>query len=373
MIKLKTSQLLRTNIKKIKNKRLIVRVDYNINLKNGNFEDFYRIKKSITTIKTLIENDAKKIILITHFGRPKNNKDKTLSTKKLLPILRKYFNKIEYQYWQPGYKVPPHNLVLLENIRFFRGEEKNDKKFAYQLSTLGDIFINEAFSVSHRKHASVYQLPKFLPTLYGFNFEQEIENLNLAFKTKKDIGIIIGGIKLETKLPLIKNFLNKAKQIILVGTVVNTFLKAKNFEVGKSYIDKEKIIEVKKISSNKILIPFDFQTNQGYRYLGEIKKNETIYDIGRKSIFFFINELRKCNLIIWNGPLGWIENKKYFDGSKLFAQQLSKLKAYKIVGGGETLSIINSLKLENRFDFISTGGGAMLYYLAYGTLPIFEK
>lgn len=373
MINLNKLQLLRLNKNKIKNKRIIVRVDYNIELKNKKFEDRYRIEKSLPTIKFLLTHQAKQIILITHLGRPKNNKDKNLSTKKILPLLKKYFKEVNYYYWQPGKPISNHQLIILENIRFFKEEENNDEKFAYQLSKIGDIFVNEAFSVSHRRHSSVYQLQKFLPTLYGFNFENEIKNLNKAFKIKRGVGVIIGGIKIETKLDLIKNFSKKAELIILVGAIANTFLKAKNFEVGKSIIDQEKINDVRQLSSNKIIIPFDFQTNKGYRHLGEIKKDEIIYDIGQESIHSFIDSLKNCQLIIWNGPLGWIENKKYSLGSKSFARALAKLKAYKIIGGGETLSVVHSLNLENKFNFISTGGGAMLYYLAFENLPIFEN
>ncbi|MCS7183728.1 MAG: phosphoglycerate kinase [Patescibacteria group bacterium] len=373
MINLKNKYLLRLNGNKIRNKRVLIRVDYNINLKNKNFEDIYRIKQSLSTINFLIKNKAKQIILITHLGRPKNKNDKNLSTKKILPFLKKYLPQIKYYFWQPSFKLPFNHIILLENIRFFKEEEKNDYDFALSLSKLGDIFVNEAFSVSHRQHSSVYQLKKFLLTYYGLNFEKEIENLNYVLKKDKGVGLVIGGIKSETKIPLIRNFLKKADVIILGGGIVNTFLQAKNFEVGQSIIDRDYLREFKKIKSNKIIIPFDFQTNKGYRYLGEINPDEIIYDIGPESIKEFINNLKMVDLIVWNGPLGWIENKKYFQGSKLFVQLLSKLKKYKIAGGGETLTIINSLKLNKNFNFLSTGGGAMLYYLAYQKLPVFEE
>jgi phosphoglycerate kinase len=377
MINLKPSQILRLNKKEIKNKRIILRVDYNLNLKNKAVEDIYRIKKSLPTIKFLLKNQARQIILVTHLGQPSKIKEKKLSTKNLLPLIKKLIKKdIYYYFWQPSrknYKIPlHHSLILLENIRFFKEEMDDDPYFAYQLSQLGEIYVNEAFSVSHRKHASLHKLSKILPTFYGLNFETEIKNLNLVFKTQKKIAIIIGGIKIETKLPLIKSFLNKAQLIILVGGIANTFLKAKGFEVGQSIVDDHYLNELKKIISYKILLPFDFFTPQGYKYLGQIKKNDIIYDIGPQSINNFIDELKKNQLIIWNGPLGFIENKKYSLGSKFFSQKLARLKAYKIAGGGETLSLIHSLKLSSNFNFISTGGGAMLYYLAYKNLPIFD-
>lgn len=369
MIKFEKENLLRLNKNKIKDKRVIVRVDYNLDEQNKNV---YRIERSLKTINFLKENNAKQIILVTHLGRPKN-KEKKFSTQKLIPIIKKFLKEINYFYWKPGELLPNKRMIILENIRFFKEEENNNEKFAYYLSRLGEVFVNEAFSVSHRKHSSIHKITKFLPTFYGFNFEKEIKTLNKVIKIKKGLGIIIGGIKIETKLDLIKKFIKKADLIILVGGIANTYLKAKNFEVGKSIIDKNEINKVKKIKSNKILLPFDFQTNIEHKYLGEINKNEIIYDIGQESIKVFIDSLKKCKIIIWNGPLGWIENKKYFLGSQLFAESLAKLKAYKIVGGEETLSIIYSLNLEKSFNFISTGGGAMLYYLAHQSLPIFEN
>ncbi|GIW65773.1 MAG: phosphoglycerate kinase [Candidatus Parcubacteria bacterium] len=374
MIKLKKNILLQNNKQKIVNKNILVRVDYNIDLKNKNFEDLYRIKESIPTIKFLLKNKANRIILITHIGRPKNKNDrKNLSTQNLIPLLKKFLPQVEYYKWHRGLEIPNKKLLILENIRFFKEEEQNDKKFALQLSKLGDIFINEAFSVSHRKHSSIYQLKKILPTLYGFNFQKEIENLNKVLKIKRGLCLIIGGLKIETKLPLIKKFLTKAETIILVGGIANTFLKAKGFNVGQSIIDKNYLNEARKISSSKILLPFDFVTNKNKEiYLGKIEKDEIIYDVGQQSIEYFKSEIKKAKCIVWNGPLGWIEDKKYFRGSKLMAKFLASINNIKFAGGGETLSVINKLKLNNKFNFLSTGGGAMIYYLAYKKLPIFD-
>ena len=374
MIILKDKSLLRKNPDKIKNKKVIVRVDYNVEITNNKIQDDYRIKESLETIKFLIKNRAKQIILITHLGRPKEREPK-YSTKKLIPYLRKFIKNIEFFDWQPGLDLPEKPIILLENIRFFKEEEKNDLRFAQKLSKLGDIFVNEGFSVSHRKHASVYGISKFLPIYFGFNFEKEIKNLNLVFeyiKKKKSIGVVIGGAKFETKIKLIEKFLKKADVIILVGGIANTLLKAKGFEVGKSLIDEEYLDYVSKIYSAKLLLPFDFITQNGHRYLGEIKKDDIIYDIGKESINIFIEELKRGDLVIWNGPLGKIEEKKYSKGTIDFARSLLKLKNKKIIGGGETLIIANKIFKNDENTFISTGGGAMLYYLAYENLPIFD-
>ncbi len=375
MIKLHESSLLRKNKNKIKGKRVLVRVDYNVEIKNGKVLDSYRIKESLKTINFLKKNGAKQIILITHFGRPQN-REKKFSTLNLLPILKRFIRDINYFDWKPGKFLPDKKIFLLENIRFFKEEEKDDYKFAQKLSKLGDIFINEAFSVSHRKHASLHQISKILPTYFGFNFEKEIKNLNLVFdyfKKNKKVGIVIGGIKFETKIELIKNFLKRAEIIILVGGLANTFLKGKGFEIGNSLYDKEYLKFVKDIHTPKILLPFDFLTNKNHKYLGEIQKDETIYDIGKESIDIFLEELKKMDLVVWNGPLGKIEEKKFREGSLYFAKGLLKMKNKKIVGGGETLFIANEILKNDKNTFISTGGGAMLYYLAHESLPIFKK
>ena len=375
MVILNDKLLLRENPFKIKDKKVIVRVDYNVEIKNNKIQDEYRIKESLETIRFLIKNRAKQIILITHLGRPKKRELK-YSTKKLIPYLRKYLKNIEFFDWKPGIKLPEKPLILLENIRFFKEEEKNDLRFAKKLSKIGDVFINEGFSVSHRKHASTYGISKFLPTYFGFKFEKEIKNLNIVFeyiKKRKNIGVIIGGIKFETKIKLIERFLKKANVIILIGGISNTLLKAKGFEVGKSLIDEEYLNYVSKIYSTKLLLPFDFITQNGHRYLGEIKKDDIIYDTGKESINIFLDELQKNDLVIWNGPLGKIEDKKYKKGTLDFAKGLLKIKNKKIIGGGETLIIANKIFKNDKNTFISTGGGAMLYYLAYENLPIFDK
>ena len=373
MIILKREQLLRFNGNKVKNKRVIIRVDYNVEIRNKKIEEVYRIKSSLRTIKFLLKNDVKQILIITHFGRPKD-KEQEYSIKNLLPFLKKYIKNIQYFDCKPGKEIDiKKKILILENIRFFKEEEKNDQNFAKNLAKLGDIFVNEAFSVSHRKHASVYGISKYLPTFFGFNFEEEINNLNKVFdyiKNKKSIGVVISGIKFETKIELINKFIKKADVIILGGGIANTFLKAKGFEIGNSIYDKDYLEYAKKIYSNKIILPFDFITQNGHKYLCEVKKGEVIYDIGEESLKIFIEELKKVNLVIWNGPLGKIEDKKYSKGSLNFAKDLMKLKNKKIIGGGDTLKIFEKIKTKN--TFLSTGGGAMLYYLAYENLPIFK-
>jgi phosphoglycerate kinase len=231
--------------------------------------------------------------------------------------------------------------------------------------------------VAHRKHASVYLLPKILPTYYGFNFEKEIILLNKVLKNLNSSALVLGGAKISTKLPLIKKFLNRASLIILGGGLSNTFLKAKDFEVGQSLIEEDILGEIKKIYSPKILVPFDFYVlNKNkifHRFLGEIEKEDKIYDIGEKSLEVFFEELKKAKIIVFSGPFGFVEDQRFEKGTFKLMKFLSQLRnKFVLVGGGDTLAFLEKKKLLKKFK-ISTGGGAMLYYLAEEKLWTEEK
>jgi phosphoglycerate kinase len=423
MIELKKEKLLRFNQDKIRNKNVLVRVDFNVNFSNGKIFDKYRILSVKETLNFL--KPAKKIVLISHFGDPpslinayserintdnknkspgyqpditpgyrpdisgrhpgnlsgvnpgNNNQHKSVqnpyksvnkySFKKILPLIEKLL-KIKIGFLKDLNSKPKEKFSLLENIRIFKGEKECDLSFAQKLSSLGEVFIFEAFSVAHRKHSSVYLLPKILPTYYGFNFEQEIMLLNKVLKNINNCALVLGGAKISTKLPLIKKFLNRSRLIILGGGLSNTFLKAKGFEIGKSFIEKDILKEINKIHSPKILVPFDFyvlnKNKIAHRFLGEIQKEDIIYDIGEESLKVFLQELKKEKNIILNGPFGFIENKNFQYGTSKLIKFLSKLKnKFILIGGGDTLSFLEKIKLLKKFH-ISTGGGAMLYYLA---------
>jgi phosphoglycerate kinase len=374
MIELKKEKLLRFNQDKIRNKNVLVRVDFNVNFSNGKIFDKYRILSVKETLNFL--KPAKKIVLISHFGDPMQTyadftrtytENKEYSLKNVLPSIEKLL-KIKISFLKDLNSKPKEKFSLLENIRIFKGEKECDLSFAQKLSSLGEFFIFEAFSVAHRKHSSVYLLPKILPTYYGFNFEQEIMLLNKVLKNINNCALVLGGAKISTKLPLIKKFLNRSKLIILGGGLSNTFLKAKGFEIGKSFIEKDILKEINKIHSPKILVPFDFyvlnKNKIAHRFLGEIQKEDIIYDIGEESLKVFLQELKKEKNIILNGPFGFIENKNFQYGTSKLIKFLSKLKnKFILIGGGDTLSFLEKIKLLKKFH-ISTGGGAMLYYLA---------
>jgi phosphoglycerate kinase len=395
MIKLKKSQLLRFNKEKIKNKDVLVRVDFNVPIKENKIGEVYRIKSIKETLDFL--KIARKIILISHLDDPQplisinqtknisnkifKNKINKYSLKKILPSIEKLL-KIKINFLKDLNDIPKEKFNLLENIRLFKGEKECDINFAKNLANLGDIFVFEAFSVCHRKHSSTYLLAKILPTYFGFNFEKEINLLNTILNTSKSkynnkLSLILGGAKISTKLPLIKKFLKSASLIILTGGLANTFLKSRGFEIGNSLFEKDILEEIKKIKSPKILVPFDFyglnKNKVFYKFLGDIRKNDKILDIGKESLRVFLKEIKKSKFIVFNGPLGFVEDKRFEKGTLILLKSLSKLKdKFILVGGGDTLSFLENKRIIKKFK-ISTGGGAMLYYLANETFPIFEK
>ncbi|MFH1456612.1 MAG: phosphoglycerate kinase, partial [Patescibacteria group bacterium] len=377
------------SIKDFKNKSILVRCDFDVpivKIQNTNnkiqkykISDDTRLKANLETIKYLLNKRVKQIILIGHLGRPNGKVVQDLS---LLPI-KKYLEKIlpkapRYKIQFPNkFQIPNSNyrILMLENIRFFKEEESNNKKFAKKLSKLADIYVNECFSTSHRFHASLDAIQNYLPSYAGLNLEKEIKNLYLD-KIKKPLVLIIGGAKIETKLPVINNFINKADNILLGGAVANNFLKALGFEVGKSLVDKKYLKQAQKIiklKNNKLLLPIDTITQDNkIKLLNKIKSTDRILDIGPKTQLLFNGIIKSAKIIIWNGPMGYFEDKNFKNGTEKIAENIfNNKKAKIIIGGGETIEVIKkySNKVINGDIFISTGGGAMLEFLAGNSLP----
>jgi len=255
-------------------------------------------------------------------------------------------------------KFKPYKVTFFDNIRKFPGEMKNDVVFAKELAKMGDFYVNEAFSVSHRKHASVVLLPKYLPSFAGFQLEKEVKNLSDVFKkTKHPFLFILSGAKFSTKIPLLKKYLKLADYIFVGGALANYLLKAKGYDVRKSLIDEKKYNIKKILNSSKLILPTDF-----------VVKNEAIVDIGDKSVKNLMPLIKKSKLILFNGPLG-----KYEDGETKATMKVLKLiansEAESILGGGDTITLVSKMKIKNKFSFVSTGGGATLDFLANGTLP----
>lgn len=361
-----------SQIKNIKGKIVLLRVDFNVPVKNGEVKDNFRILKALPTIKFLQKNGAK-IILISHLGK---------GGESLLPIAKvlNKFIKTKFVDEVIGPKVEKAaremkngEVILLENLRNNKGEQESSKIFAQNLAKNAYIYINDAFSVSHRGDASIVLLPKLLPHYAGFQLEDEVKNLSHALdKVKHPFLFILGGAKFSTKMPLIKKYLKLADYVFVGGALSNDFLKAKGYEVGQSLVDETNYGISKFLKNKKLILPSDVLVRRGNvlinRKIDEIKKDEIVLDIGEESTENLMKMIKKSKLILLNGPLG-----KYEDGgdkaTKKILKAISLSKAESIIGGGDTVSLISKMKMEKKFSFVSTGGGATLGFLVNGTLP----
>ncbi|MFZ1020111.1 MAG: phosphoglycerate kinase [Minisyncoccia bacterium] len=342
-------------IKNIKGKTVLLRVDFNVPIKKGLVLDDFRIRAALPTINFLLKKGAK-IILLTHLG-----KDGKAS---LEPVINRFFAIS---------KIDKNKVVFFPNLRKFPGEIKNDLNFAKELSKMGDIYVNDAFSVSHREHASIVTLPKFLPHFAGLQLEKEVKNLSHAFqKIQHPFLFILGGAKFSTKMPLIKKYLKLADNVFIGGALADDFLEAEGDEVGKSLVDETNYGISKILKNTKLILPVDVVVKDGSKLINkkvnEVAKNEIILDIGKETIKDLASVIEKAKLILWNGPLG-----KYEDGGAKATLKILKLvaasKAESIIGGGDTVDLVSKMKMEKDFSFVSTGGGATLDFLANGTLP----
>ena len=378
----------------IKDQKIILRLDLNVPIKNKVIRDDTRITLCFPFINRLIEKKAK-IIIISHLGRPKGINVPDLS---LIPVYKYlkdalktnvYFfrgtfdsdTKEKFSHLKGG------EVILIENIRFFKNETENDQGFSKKLGELGDIYINDAFSCSHRKQASVHGITKFVKKSYaGPLLKKEITAIDLVIKNKKEpVTCIIGGSKISTKINVITNLLKKVNNLIIVGAMANNFFVYKNLKVGKSLIEKDtkEIIEdiYKKAEEHncEILIPedcmvgTDFEGNGKNKKLNEIEDNEIILDIGFNTIKSIQKKINASNTVLWNGPAGYFENDSFSKGTMSIAESISKNTLEKslisVLGGGDTLAAINKSNDKLTFSHLSTAGGAFLEYLEGKDLP----
>jgi len=371
----------------LENKRVLLRVDFNVPVKNGKVIDATRIDLVLPTIKCLQKKKAK-IIIISHFGRPKGKRIKKYSLQPVYKNLKLKIKHLKFisDYFGKKVETVIKNMkngeaILLENLRFYPGEKENDKNFAKNLARFADIYINDAFSVCHREHASIVAITKFLPSYAGFLLEKEIKNLSAMIKKPRHpFIVIIGGVKISTKLGAIKNLAKFSNKILIGGALANNFLKASNYNIGNSIYEKEMITESKKLLRkyrNKLILPedfkIDFKKNIFSKKISELNKIKArkflILDIGHRTIEIFTDIIRSAKMVVWNGPMGYIEKKPFDQGTKKIAQAIFANKKAKIViGGGETLEILKR-KIKRKNIFISSGGGAMLKFLEGKILP----
>ena len=379
-----------TNLEK---KKILLRLDLNVPLLDGKITDATRIDKILPTLNFLISQNAK-ILIISHVGRPKGKvvndlslrpicKDLEMKLSQNIKLLAKDVKEIVSN---DLFQNEDERVIMLENIRFYPEEEKNNQSFAKQLSTLADIYVNDAFSCSHRAHASIDQITNFLPSYSGLQFDLEVNALRkITSEIKKPISCIIGGSKISTKINIIKNLIPKFDNIIIVGGMANNIIKYMGNNIGKSlqeensdHIIKE-ILLLSETGSCKIIYPKDIVVGNNLKgdpqikELNEVSSDEMILDIGPKTIKVISDIIDESNTILWNGPAGYFENQNFANGSIKIAEKIiennKSNKLYSVAGGGDTVSLLNNLNSINDFDFVSTAGGAFLEYLEGKELP----
>lgn len=383
----------------LNNKKVIIRVDFNVPHKGDQITDDNRIKMSLETIQYALSKGAK-VILMSHLGRVKSEEDKIENNLEIVvPILEQLLNqKVLFSSVTRGQELEekvnqlkPGQALLVQNTRYEdldgKKESSNDLELSKYWANLGDIFINDAFGTCHRSHASNVGIASLLPSGIGFLVEKELKALDMK-NAEKPLSIILGGSKVSDKISLIENLAQIADYILIGGGMAYTFLKASGIEIGASLLDEDSIPFCQKMLqqySDKIILPIDsvnaveIRENTEYRecFINEIKPNEIGLDIGYNTVKLFRSYLEKSKTIIWNGPVGMFEVKPFDQGTKAICEVLKNIPAKKIVGGGDTASAVIQLGYQNIFDHISTGGGASLELLEGKKLPgvevIYEK
>ncbi len=378
----------------IRNKRVILRLDLNVPMKDKIITDYTRITLCLPFIKKLIDKKAK-IIIISHLGRPKGIKDPALSLVPIYKYLKKklktnvffYMGNFDHEVKDKFSYLKEGEVILIENIRYFKEETDNDESFSKKLASLGDIYINDAFSCSHRKQSSIHKITKFIDKRFaGPLLKKEIDSINLVIDSKREpITCIIGGSKISTKINVIRSLIKKINNLIIVGAMANNFFIYNNFKVGKSLVEDDTYEIIKQIydeaSKNncEIIIPEDCKIGVSFdgdgenKNLEQIEDKDIILDIGSETIKKIKNIINLSKTVLWNGPAGYFENKNFLNGTMCIAEIISKKTSEKtlisVIGGGDTLAAVNKSKNELSFSHLSTAGGAFLEYLEGKDLP----
>ena len=378
----------------IQNQKIILRLDLNVPLKNKIIMDDTRIALCLPFIKKLIEKKAK-IIIISHLGRPKGVRVPSLSLLPIYKYLKKklqtnvyfYMGDFDEKVKEKFSHLKEGEVILIENIRFFSEEIDDDENFSKKLASLGDLYINDAFSCSHRKQSSIHKITKFIDKKFaGPLLRKEIDSLNLVIQNKNEpVTCIIGGSKISTKINVITCLIEKINNLIIVGAMANNFLSYKKFEIGKSLVETntnniiKNIYNIAEKNRCEVIIPEDCVVGTSFggegktKNLNQIKKNEIILDIGPNSIKSIKKVIDKSNTLLWNGPAGYFENENFSNGTMSIAEAISKNTFKKalisVIGGGDTLAAIKKSKNKLSFSHLSTAGGAFLEYLEEKDLP----
>lgn len=379
----------------VHNKTVLLRIDLNIPLQEGSILSTNRLEAIIPTLKELIQYKAK-IVLLSHLGRPQGKIDSSFS---LDIIVKPLSNILEHPIsfcpetigdtpQQAINALKPGDILLLENLRFHAEEEKNTAQFAKDLAKLGDLYINDAFAVSHRKHASIVGITKHMPSFAGPLLKKEIQHLSPIFSSETSPTMaIVGGSKISTKLELLEGLIKKVKTLAIGGGIANTFLLAQGHKIGHSLCEKNqtatalRLIKMAKKEKCNLILPIDVQVSRdlspnsevNHVTLDDIQDSESIFDIGPHTTEAIENAIERCKTVIWNGPLGLFEHQPFDRSSLQIAQNIAHLTRHgrlnSIAGGGETIAVIKRACVMNQFSYLSTGGGAFLEYIEGHDLP----
>jgi|SRR3989344_4414379 len=364
----------------LKGKKVLLRLDLNVPVANGQVADDFDIQKIIPTIDFLREKEAQTII-IAHIEDSQGNPTTLLPVRDYL----KGFFPIEFSstYFTPEaidklLKLEDKAVLLFENVRNNPGEKENDQEFAKKLAQMGDIFVNDAFGVSHREHASIVGVPQFLPHYGGLLMRQEIEHLSRVFSPAHPFVFILGGSKFDTKIPLVKKYLERADKVFVGGALANDIFKSHGYEIGTSLVSRMSL-DTEMLNNQKLIMPVDVTVTKTdnsvlFKKLNEVSRDECIVDAGSETVEQIRNLIKDAKTIVWNGPLGNYEIG-FSDKTEQLAEIIAEATARgaeSIIGGGDTIASINKLGIDNKFSFVSTGGGAMLDFLVNETLPGIE-
>jgi len=359
-------------------KRVILRAELDVPLNNGKIISDNRLKANIPTIKLLLEKGAKQILIIGHLGRPEGiQEDK--STKYLVERFKELLGEDVLYAENFNVQLQEAKIVLFENTRFFAGEKENTEEFSKEIANYGDVYVNNCFSTSTRDHASLTGVAKLLPSFAGLRVVEELQALSITDKESPKV-LMLGGAKMETKLPVIKEMLDKVDKILLGSATVVILLKAKGLYSGKLLFDYDNYEDLKEVIDNpKIIYPIDFVCSKSktaedltYKKFEEIKEDDFVMDLGPETTELYKKELTDAKTIIWNGPFGLYEIKEYAKSSEEIAKFIANLNAFTLVGGGDTEEILNATNTKDKINHICIGGGSMLKLLAGDKLPALE-